>query len=319
MHAHDHHHHHHELHFEDVNKALILGIILNVVFVIIETLAGLWYQSLALLSDAGHNFSDVIALVIALAAFKLLAIPPNQKYTYGYRKTTIWAALLNAALLLVAVGMILLESVDRWFHPVATDGPTTAIIAGIGIVINGLTAWLFVKDKDKDLNIKGAYLHMLADTLVSAGVVISGLLIWATGWQQIDTIMSWIIVAMIIISTWRLFKDSVVLSLDAVPNDMDAIAIQDKIKAKKEIKSLHHVHIWALSTTENAMTAHLVVDAQTSFAECAAIKKDIKHLLQHENIQHVTLELEREGENCATPSCTISTEKEHHHEHHHHH
>ena len=154
-HGHGHHHHHHDLKLADVNRALVIGIVLNIIFVVLEIAAGLWYNSLALLSDAGHNFSDVIALVIALGAFKLLSIQPNNNYTYGYRKTTIWAALLNAILLLVAVGAILWESFARWFNPVEVDGVTTAMVAGVGIIINGITAWLFVKDKDKDLNIKG--------------------------------------------------------------------------------------------------------------------------------------------------------------------
>lgn len=315
-HHHD-HHHHHELQLSDVNKALILGIVLNVIFVVIETIAGLWYDSLALLSDAGHNFSDVIALVMALVAFKLLSMKPNKNYTYGYRKATILAALINAILLLVAVGMILWKSFDRWLHPVAIDGVTTAIIASIGIVINGCTAWLFVKDKDKDLNLKGAYLHMLADMLVSVGVVISGLAIWLTNWYWVDTIMSWVIVLMIILSTWSLFKDSVRLSLDGVPKEIDAVAIGQKIIAITGVKSMHHTHIWALSTTENAMTAHLVIAESCTFDDAATIKQKIKHLLEHENIQHVTLELEKEGENCSAKSCTIISEKEEHHHHNH--
>ena len=198
--GHDHHdHHHHELKISEVSRALVIGIVLNVIFVLLETITGFWYNSLALLSDAGHNFSDVIALVMALTAFKLLSIQPTKEYTYGYRKTTIWAALINALLLMVAVGMILWKSVDRWMNPVEVEGVTTALIAGVGIIINGLTAWLFVKGKDKDLNIRGAYLHMLADTLVSVGVVFSGLVIWQTNWFWVDTITSWVIVFMILV------------------------------------------------------------------------------------------------------------------------
>lgn len=320
-HHHDHHghHHHHEIQLSDVNKALIIGIVLNIIFVVIETGVGLWYNSLALLSDAGHNFSDVIALVIALGAFKLLAIQPNQNYTYGYRRTTILAALINAILLLVAVGAILWESIGRLLNPVAIDGVTTAIVAGIGILINGFTAWLFVKDKDKDLNIKGAYLHMLADTLVSAGVVVSGVVIWATGWFVVDTIMSWVIVVMILLSTWHLLKDSIKLSLDGVPTGIDIQKIKDKIERVATIESVHHVHIWALSTAENALTAHLVVANDSTFEAITAAKKEIRHLLSHDNIQHVTLEVEREGDDCPEEDCTIVLESEGGHEHHHHH
>ena len=273
------HHHHHEISISSINKALILGIILNTVFVVLEIVAGLWYDSLALLSDAGHNFSDVIALMMALAAFKLLAIAPTQKYTYGYRKTTVWAALINAILLLVAVGMIFWESIDRWFNPLVVDGKTTAIVATVGIVINGLTTWLFLKDKEKDLNIKGAYLHMLTDTMVSAGVVISGIIILLTDLYWVDTVMTWIIVAMIILSTWSLFKDSIRLGLDGVPNGIDMGKIQLKILKIEGVVSVHHIHIWGLSTTENALTGHLVIATSCTFEDAAKIKNKIKHLL----------------------------------------
>lgn len=314
--GHDHHdHHHHELKISDVSRALVFGIVLNIIFVILETITGFWYDSLALLSDAGHNFSDVIALVMALAAFKLLSIKPSKEYTYGYRKTTIWAALINALLLLFAVGMILWASVDRWMHPVEIKGVTTALIAGVGIVVNGLTAWLFVKDKDKDLNIKGAYLHMLADTLVSVGVVFSGLIIWQTNWYWVDTITSWVIVLMILLSTWSLLKESIRLSLDGVPKEIDGLKLRDQILKIKGVLSMHHTHIWALSTTENAMTAHLVIDKTCTFDDAATIKQEIRHFLTHENIQHVTLELEKEGETCSAEDCTIVSEQEIHHHH----
>lgn len=312
---HHHDHHHHELKLSEVNRALVFGIVLNIIFVILEAITGFWFDSLALLSDAGHNFSDVIALVMALAAFKVLSIQPTKEYTYGYRKTTIWAALINALLLLVAVVMILWKSVDRWLSPVEVDGLTTALIAAVGIIINGLTAWLFVKDKDKDLNIKGAYLHMLADTLVSVGVVFSGLMIWQTGWYWVDTLASWVIVIMILLSTWSLLKDSIRLSLDGVPKEIDSSKLSEQILNIKGVISMHHTHIWALSTAENAMTAHLVIDKACSFDDAATIKKDIRHLLQHENIQHVTLELEKEGEQCLEKDCKIISEQEIHHHH----
>ncbi len=304
--AHDHcDHDHQHLTLSTVNRAFIIGIVLNIIFVVIEVLAGFWYDSLALLSDAGHNFSDVIALVIALLAFKLLDIAPNKQYTYGYRRTTILAALANALLLLVAVGMILWESIARFQEPVAVDGSTTAIVAGIGILINGFTAWLFLKDKEKDLNIKGAYLHMLADTLVSVGVVISGLVILYTKWYWVDTAMSLIIVAVILLSTWNLLKDSLKLSLDGVPANLDAPTIEQDIAGMNGVLSVHHVHVWGLSTTENALTAHLVLNSDCTFEQAAQIKKEIKHHLRHKNIQHATLEVERDGEGCSDPTCTI--------------
>lgn len=318
--GHDHncqHQHHHDLHISNVSKALIVGIVLNIIFVVIEVVAGFLYNSLALLSDAGHNFSDVIALVMALAAFKLLAIAPSLEYTYGYRKTTVWAALINAVLLLIAVGMIFWESIDRWMHPVAIDGLTTALVAGVGIVINGLTAWLFVKDKDKDLNIKGVYLHMLADTMVSVGVVVSGILILFTDWYWVDTVVSWVIVGAIILSTWSLFKDSIRLGLDGVPKGINLVSILNKIIKIEGVQSVHHTHVWGLSTSENAMTAHLVIAEQCTFEDAAIIKKKIKHILEHENIHHVTLELEKEKEHCTAQDCTIVSDVEIQHHHHH--
>lgn len=307
--AHDHcDHDHQHLTLSTVNRAFVIGIGLNIIFVIIEVLAGVWYDSLALLSDAGHNFSDVIALVMALVAFKLLDITPNKKYTYGYRRTTILAALGNAVLLLIAVGMILWESIARFQDPVIIDGYTTAIVAGIGILINGFTAWLFLKDKDKDLNIKGAYLHMLADTLVSVGVVISGVVILFTQWYWVDTAMSLIIVAVILISTWSLFKDSVKLSLDGVPSSLDVAVIERLLVESNGVVAIHHLHVWGLSTTENALTVHLVVQGDSTFEQIALLKKEIKHQLSHKNIQHVTLEVERDRDGCADPTCIIVQE-----------
>lgn len=307
--AHSHcNHNHQHLTLSTINRAFIVGIVLNILFVIVEVLAGVWYNSLALLSDAGHNFSDVIALVIALLAFKLLAVSPNHNYTYGYRRTTILAALINAVLLLVAVGVITWESIIRFHNPVVVDGSTTVMVAGIGILINGFTAWLFLKDKEKDLNVKGAYLHMLADTLVSVGVVVSGGVIWFTHWYWVDTAMSLVIVVVILVSTWNLLKDSIKLSLDGVPSSLDASIIEREIATIKGVISVHHLHIWGLSTTENALTAHLVVQGDCTFEQASLLKKDIKHQLSHKNIQHVTLEVERDGEGCTDPTCVIVQE-----------
>ena len=312
-----HHHHHHEIRQQDMGKTLILGIVLNLGFVVVELVAGLYYGSLALMSDAGHNFSDVIALLMALVAFKLLSIAPNKQYTYGYRKTTIWAALFNALILLFAVAMIGWESLQRWSNPMVIDGKVSAIVAGIGIFVNGFTAWLFVHDKDKDINIKGAYLHMMADMMVSVGVVLSGLLILFTDWYWIDTLMSWIIIVLIVYGTWSLLKESVRLGLDGVPSSIDMLQIQAKIEKVDGVLSVHHIHLWGLSTTENAFTAHLVIDNDVTFGQAASIKKTVKHLLDHEDIQHVTLEIEKELEKCAAQDCAIISEKEGHQHHHH--
>lgn len=316
MGEHHHHHHHHEIQLDELNSRLILGIILNVVFVVVEVLAGLWYQSLALLSDAGHNLSDVITLVLALVSFKLLAIVPNKVYTYGYRKATILAALFNGILLLGAIFWIAVESIQRLQTVVEVDGFTTMIVATIGILINGLTTWLFLRDKESDLNIKGAYLHMLADTLVSAGVVIGGLIIYWTNWYWVDTVMSLLIVLLLIRSTWALLVDSFKLSLDACPKEIELDQVKAELLRAEEVLEVHHVHIWALSTMENALTAHIVVTKDLKIEDWAALKGRLKHQLEHLQIQHSTLELEQEIESCSDRICRINTKKEHHHHHH---
>lgn len=316
-HDHNHDHHHHEMKISEISKLLVFGIVLNVIFVILEVLAGVFYDSLALLSDAGHNFSDVIALLLALGAFKLLSIAPNKEFTYGYRKTTILAAMLNALILLLAVGMIFWESFERWFNPVIVDGTITSAVAFIGIIINGFTAWLFFKDKEKDLNVKGAYLHMMADMLVSVGVVFSGLLIYFTNIYWIDTIVSWVIGLLIVISTWNLLKESLKMSLDAVPKGINIDEIKSKIISIEAVKSVHHIHVWPLSTSENALTAHLVFDYGIEYQDISRIKKDIKHKLLHLNIHHSTLETEFTNEACSDVSCEIKNEQEISHHHHH--
>lgn len=217
--THEHHHHHHEVEVTSLNKAFIIGIALNAGFVIAEFTAGFWYNSLGLMSDAGHNLGDVASLVLAMLAFRLAKVHPSTKYTYGYKKSTVLVSLLNAVILLVAVGLILAESVEKLFHPRPVDGDAVAWVAGVGVVINAVTAWLFMKDKEKDLNVKGAYLHMAADTLVSVGVVVSGIIIMHTGWYIIDPLIGIAIAVIIVVSTWGLLRDSLRLSLDGVPTE----------------------------------------------------------------------------------------------------
>lgn len=183
--SHD-HHDHRSLGITSLNKAFVIGIVLNAGFVVAEFIAGFWYNSLGLISDAGHNLGDVFSLVLAMLAFRLAKVSPTLRYTYGYKKSTILVSLLNAVILLVAVGFILGESIDKLFHPRPVDGDAVAWVAGVGVLVNALTAWLFVKDKEKDLNVKGAYLHMAADALVSVGVVVSGIVIQHTGWYMMD-------------------------------------------------------------------------------------------------------------------------------------
>lgn len=288
------HQHHHRHHFQitNLNRAFLLGLILNILFVAVEAGAGFYTNSLSLLSDAGHNLSDVISLGLAMLAFKLAKIKPNQKFTYGYQKSTVLVALLNAAILLVAIGGIGLEAVHRINNPAPVPGATVAWVAGIGIIINTATALLFLKDKDKDLNIKGAYLHMVADALVSVGVVISGLAMMVTDWFWLDSVISFFIIIVIFFSTWNLLKETVRLSLDAVPENVDYAEVLAAMRGIPGLKKVYHVHIWAISTTRNALTAHLLVEPEASEEEIKKMKAEIRHRLLHLNLEHLTLETE---------------------------
>lgn len=293
--AHEHHHHHHEVEVTSLNKAFIIGIALNAGFVIAEFTAGFWYNSLGLISDAGHNLGDVASLVLAMLAFRLAKVHPNTKYTYGYKKSTVLVSLLNAVILLVAVGLILAESIEKLFHPRPVNGDAVAWVAGVGVVINAVTAWLFMKDKEKDLNVKGAYLHMAADTLVSVGVVVSGIIIMHTGWYIIDPLIGIAIAIIIVVSTWGLLRDSLRLSLDGVPSGIDYQRIGSVIAAVPGVKSYHHMHIWALSTTENALTVHIVTDELQHMED---VKCTLKQQLRNAGISHATLEFEKPGQRC---------------------
>jgi cobalt-zinc-cadmium efflux system protein len=318
---HEHHgeHHHHALPLEGVNKAFLLGISLNIAFVVMEVMAGLYYESLALLSDAGHNLSDVAGLLLAWLAFGLSRRNNNQRFTYGYGKTTILAALTNGLMLFLAIGAILWEGILRLWTPQLPQGDKIAMVAGIGIVINALTAWLFLDNKEKDLNIKGAYLHMAADALVSLGVALGGLLIWWTNQWWIDIVLSILVVAVILPSTWRLLVEAWRLSLDGLPPKVNYEAIRTALEALPKVKEAHHIHIWAISTLQNAMTLHLVVEDEATWEEMQAVKREAKHLLLHENIHHATIELEKFADHCEEPYCSPLEEMNHHHHHGHHH
>jgi cobalt-zinc-cadmium efflux system protein len=304
--GHDHshgHHHHHTVHAEDVNSAFIIGIILNASFVIIEVIVGIAIKSLSLLSDAGHNLADVGMLALSLLAFRMMKIKSNERYTYGYKKTSVFVALINAVVLLVSIGAIVFEAVHRLIHPEPVQGGTISIVAGIGIAVNGISALLFMKGKEKDLNIKSAYLHLLSDAVVSLGIVIGGIVIIYTGWYIIDSILSLIIAGVILTSTWNLLRDSLRLSLDAVPTGISIENIRNAALKIKGVKDLHHIHIWAISTTENALTAHLVLPEGTTNAQEMEIKHKLKHELEHNNIHHITLESEHAGEACDEEKC----------------
>ena len=294
--SHEHSHQHsHTINAESLNKAFIIGIVLNLAFVVIEFAAGFWFDSLALLSDAGHNLSDVVSLVLALLAFRLAKVKANERYTYGYKKSTILVSLLNAVILLVAVGAIVLESIHKLSNPAVVPGGAIAWVAGVGVLINAFTAFLFMKDKEKDLNVKGAYLHMAADALVSVGVLVAGIVIGRTGWYIIDPIIGLIVAVVILISTWNLLHDSLRLTLDGVPTSIDSQKVVEAIRALPGVDDVHHIHIWAISTTENALTAHIVLKQPESMQE---VKHLIRHRLEDFGIGHATLEFEVPGEHC---------------------
>ena len=297
--AHNHEHQHNHT-VESLNKAFIIGIALNLSFVIIEFGAGFYYDSLGLMSDAGHNLGDVASLFLALLAFRLAKIRANARYTYGYKKSTVLVSLLNAVILLIAVGAILMESLEKIVNPRPVEGGAIAWVAGIGVFVNAFTAMLFMKNREKDLNVRGAYLHMAADTLVSIGVLASGLVISYTGWYVIDPIIGISVAIVILISTWNLLHESIRLSLDGVPVGINSEDIKEIISEIAEVKNLHHLHIWAISTTENAMTAHIVV---ANLDEMEELKHRIKDKLQEAGISHVTLEFETEQVCCESGYC----------------
>ncbi|MDD3200545.1 MAG: cation diffusion facilitator family transporter [Bacteroidales bacterium] len=296
------HIHNHNRETNSLSTAFIVGTLLNLIFVIVEGGAGFMSNSMGLLSDAGHNLSDTVSLLLAWLAFGLAKKTANKRFTYGYGKSTILASLINACILLVAIGMIVVESIRKFSNPQPVDGNTIIWVAAIGIVINFATALLFMKDRKKDLNIKGAFLHMTMDALVSLGVVISGIVIKYTGWTVIDPIIGLVIAVIIFISTWNLLKESLRLSLDAVPESIDVDEIEKEILAVNGVTGIHHIHIWALGTSKNAITIHVAV---CDVADGERIKSDLRHLLAEHNIAHATIEIEPSDHACEECDCHI--------------
>ena len=286
------HHTHGNNVIRSVNTAFIVGIILNSVYVVIEAVFGFFYNSMGLLSDAGHNLSDVASLLIALWAFRLMRHKPDSEHTYGYKKFSIQASLINALLLYTAVGAILVESIRKLIHPTAVDGDAIAWVAAAGVVVNGVTTWLLMKDQGRDLNIKGAFLHMAADTLVSIGVVISGIVIHFTDLYILDPIIG-IAIAIVIAWTSRgLLVESTRMSLDAVPRSVDMPGLEKALASVDGVHGIHHLHVWALSTTENALTVHVVIDDVTNLDR---VISDIRHTAARFGITHPTVEVETHG------------------------
>lgn len=286
---------------QSLNTIFVVCIAVNLLFVVIEAGIGFFANSLSLLSDAGHNLSDVFSLLLVLIAFRLAKIHPNANYTFGYKKSTVLISLLNAIILLVAVGFIVVESIYKFRNPTSVDGSTISWTAGIGIIINGLTAVMLMRSQKTDLNVRGAYLHMVADTLVSVGVVVSGLVISMTGWYVVDPIVSLVIAVVILVSTWRLLSDSLRLSLDGMPEGLSLEQATGLLRNHENVVDVHHVHIWAISTTDNALTAHVVVN---SIEAMESTKNDLKQALRQMGIGHSTLEFETTSAHCADEACS---------------
>ena len=291
-HHHDGHHHHGPSDLSQINRAFYIGIFLNAVFTAIEFIYGFIHNSLALIADATHNLSDVASLIISLIGLKLTKKAATKLYTYGYKKASILASLINAVLLVAVVVNIFIEAIERFTDPPEVSGSIIIIVALIGVFINTISAFLFYKGQKDDLNIKGAFLHLLVDALVSVGVVISGVLIHYTGVHEIDLVISVVIALVILITTWGLLKESLRLTLDGVPKDIDMDRIEELINTYDEVEEVSHVHVWALSTNTNAMTAHVKVDKSLSLDQISDLKGKIKHDLEYEKIHHVTLEFE---------------------------
>ena len=293
--SHD-HSHHHAIEPKNMNTAFVVGICLNMAFVLIEAIAGILQNSMALLSDAGHNLADVGALALSLFAFNMHKVRSNAKYTYGYRKTSILVSLLNAVILLISIGIIVFGAMQRLIHPQPVKGLTISIIAAIGIAINFISAQMFFKRKEHDINVKAAYLHLLSDAVISLGIVVAGIAIYYSNWFWLDPAISIVIALIILASTWQLLKDSLRLSLDGVPANIELAEVKNAAMNIDGVKNIYHIHIWAMSTTENALTAHLVLTPEVNYNREQIIKNELKHLLEHKNIHHVTLETERETE-----------------------
>ena len=297
-HSHEGHHHHGPTDLSQIDRAFYIGIFLNAAFTAIEFIYGFIHNSLALIADATHNLSDVASLIISLIGLKLTKKAATKLYTYGYKKASILASLINAVLLVAVVFNIAKEAIQRFDTPPDVSGKTIIMVALIGVVINTISAVLFYKGQKNDINIKGAFLHLLVDALVSVGVVISGILIHYTGFNEIDLIVSIIIAVVILLTTWGLLIESIRLTLDGVPKNIDLQKIDKVINTYESVKRIHHIHVWALSTNTNAMTAHIILDRGYSIDEISSLKSDIKRDLVHENVQHATLEFETESDNC---------------------
>lgn len=302
-HAHSHgsgHHHHAPV---DFGRSFAIGIGLNTVYVVVEAVYGFASHSMALVADAGHNFSDVLGLLLAWVAFVLAKKAPTVRHTYGLRRSSILAALGNALILLVAIGGVAWESISRLTHPEPVAGGTVMIVAGIGILINGATALMFMKGGEKDINIQGAYLHMASDALVSLGVVVAGIIIGQTGWYWLDPATSIVIVAVIAWGTWSLLRQSFAMAMDAVPESVDPIDVRQYLESLPEVCGVHDLHIWAMSTTEIALTVHLVCPDGLDDHRLHEIGHELHDKFE---VEHPTIQVER---GTSAHPCPLSPEE----------
>jgi len=296
-HNHSHSHSHETNNFE---KAIKIGILLNVIYICVEFAFGFISNSMALITDAGHNFSDVISLLLAWLSMWMIRKNSTRKFTYGYKKGSILIALINATLLMFALGVISFEAIKRLYTVNEVGGQTIIIVASIGIIINGFTTLLFIKGRKEDLNIKGVFLHMLTDTLVSLAVVISGILILVFGYNWIDSVISLAVVVVIFIGTWNLLKDTIKLSVDAVPSHIEFDKVYDYLKNLKCVSDVHDLHIWAMSTSQNALTVHLVLKENSGEGFIMGINNDLKDKF---NISHSTIQIENSNDYCLEQNC----------------
>ncbi len=290
------HNHPHSLDM-NLGNAFKIGITINIVFVIVEASYGFFSNSMALVADAGHNLSDVLALVFSWVAVILSQRKPTMKFTYGFRRSTILIALLNTILLLAAVAFIVWETIERMGKPLEINPNSVITVAAIGIAVNGFTAWLFMKGKKHDLNIRSAFVHFIADALVSLGVVVAGIIMAFTGIVWVDSLVSFVIIAVILYSSYHLLIDSVNLALDAVPENVNIEAIRNYLKSLPEVSDIHDLHIWALSTTDAALTVHLVTNTQTD----VTFITNVQHQLHEQfDIEHATIQVEFGDTACET-------------------
>jgi cobalt-zinc-cadmium efflux system protein len=288
-HSHGGHHHHHAP-VAGHGRAFAIAVLLNVAIVLIQGICGVIAHSTALLADAGHNLSDVLGLLLAWGATWLTARRPSTRYTFGYGSTSILASLVNAGLLLFACGVIVAEAIGRLMHPAPVAGLTVFVVATVGMLVNGFSAWFFMRGQKEDLNIRGAFLHMAGDALISAAVAVSGLVILATNWSWLDPVMSLIVVAVIVYGTWGLLRDSVRLALDAVPPGVDLQRIREYLAGQPGVTDVHDLHVWALSTTGNALTAHLVIPG--GHPGDAAVDAIVLTLREEFAMHHATLQVD---------------------------